>query len=344
MKQYKCPSCGSELNIDDKNKEFAFCQFCGTKIMLDDHRSTYRVIDEAKIHETETKQMIRMREMNLQKELWEKERVEREIDKFKTSKLFKILLVAILVSIIVAFISFSKSEILIGVIAVIQTLLFGMSWLIKLRVIKEKKNNLHILFIIIGIILFLPQIKLSGFSFDNLDEKDNLDWSVVFLGDEIPEPKSKKINVSVNTEEEFDASIKKVSKNDYYEYVSECKNMGFDNEMKEYSNSFEAYNDNGYYLTIYSYSTSNEIHLILEAPTEMTNLNWDNHDIAKVLPKPDSQRGAFDKDNEKRTDVIVGNTSVDEFKNYKELCINSGFVIDSKQDTKSYESGTNKVA
>ena len=326
MKQYKCPSCGSELNIDDKNKEFAFCQFCGTKIMLDDHRSTYRVIDEAKIHETETKQMIRMREMNLQKELWEKERVEREIDKFKTSKLFKILLVAILVSIIVAFISFSKSEILIGVIAVIQTLLFGMSWLIKLRVIKEKKDNLHILFIIIGIILFLPQIKLSGFSFDNLDEKDNLDWSVVFLGDEIPEPKSKKINVSVNTEEEFDASIKKVSKNDYYEYVSECKNMGFDNEMKEYSNSFEAYNDNGYYLTIYSYSTSNEIHLILEAPTEMTNLNWDNHDIAKVLPKPDSQRGAFDKENEKRTDVIVGNTSVDEFKNYKELCINSGYV------------------
>ena len=87
MKPHKCPSCGAELNND--NRDSSFCQYCGAKIMSDDHRSSYRFIDEAKIHENETKRMIRMREMEIDKERWENERIEKEIDKFKSSKLFK---------------------------------------------------------------------------------------------------------------------------------------------------------------------------------------------------------------------------------------------------------------
>ena len=186
MKPHKCPSCGAELNND--NRDFSFCQYCGAKIMSDDHRSSYRFIDEAKIHENETKRMIRMREMEIDKERWENERIEKEIDKFKSSKLFKFLIVAFFISILIAIKGFSDLNFLLGIIAIIQAALFGIAWLIKLRVIKEKKDNLHILFIIIGLLLVLPEFKLSGFDFNNINKKDEVEWSTAFLGDKVLEP------------------------------------------------------------------------------------------------------------------------------------------------------------
>ena len=28
----KCPSCGAELTVKDDNRDFMFCEFCGTKV------------------------------------------------------------------------------------------------------------------------------------------------------------------------------------------------------------------------------------------------------------------------------------------------------------------------
>lgn len=66
MKSCFCPSCGASLSFDDNNKDFAFCQYCGTKIMLDDYRSTHRIVDEARIQEAENELIIRMREMDIE--------------------------------------------------------------------------------------------------------------------------------------------------------------------------------------------------------------------------------------------------------------------------------------
>lgn len=68
MRACKCPGCGAELNIDDNNRDFAFCQYCGAKIMLDDYRSTQRIVDEARIKEDETKRMVRMRELDMEEQ------------------------------------------------------------------------------------------------------------------------------------------------------------------------------------------------------------------------------------------------------------------------------------
>ncbi len=53
MRTCNCPNCNANLTIDDENRDFAFCQYCGVKIMLDDYRSTHRVVDEAKIKQAE---------------------------------------------------------------------------------------------------------------------------------------------------------------------------------------------------------------------------------------------------------------------------------------------------
>ncbi len=78
MRACFCPNCGASLNFDDNNRDFGFCQFCGAKIILDDYRSTHRVVDEARIHEDETNRMIRLRELEIQEREREQARIDEE--------------------------------------------------------------------------------------------------------------------------------------------------------------------------------------------------------------------------------------------------------------------------
>lgn len=66
MKKLTCPNCNANLDIEDDNRDFAFCQYCGAKIMLDDYRVTQRIIDDAKIKQTEYEREIRLKELELQ--------------------------------------------------------------------------------------------------------------------------------------------------------------------------------------------------------------------------------------------------------------------------------------
>jgi DNA-directed RNA polymerase subunit RPC12/RpoP len=62
MRACNCPECGAEIQINDTNRDFGFCQYCGAKIMLDDYRSTQRYVDEARVKEAE----VRMKELEME--------------------------------------------------------------------------------------------------------------------------------------------------------------------------------------------------------------------------------------------------------------------------------------
>jgi DNA-directed RNA polymerase subunit RPC12/RpoP len=74
MKSCNCTDCGANLSVDDNYRDFAFCKYCGAKIMLDDFRSTHRVVDQAKIKQAETAQMVKLKQL----EMAEKDRANRE--------------------------------------------------------------------------------------------------------------------------------------------------------------------------------------------------------------------------------------------------------------------------
>ena len=63
----KCPECHAALAIEEGRK-YCFCQYCGTKILIDDGSTshTYRKIDEARIKEAEVKERIRLKELLLE--------------------------------------------------------------------------------------------------------------------------------------------------------------------------------------------------------------------------------------------------------------------------------------
>lgn len=70
--QLTCPNCGAVLGIET-DKNFAFCQYCGKKIYIDDGverkeiNKTYKKIDVARIKENETREKIRMQEIEQEK-------------------------------------------------------------------------------------------------------------------------------------------------------------------------------------------------------------------------------------------------------------------------------------
>ncbi len=66
MRTLNCPNCGANIDFADEEKEVCFCQYCGSKITMEDYRITNHIVDEARIKETETYLMIRNRELDME--------------------------------------------------------------------------------------------------------------------------------------------------------------------------------------------------------------------------------------------------------------------------------------
>lgn len=67
----KCPSCGAELTVKEGNRDFMFCEYCGTKVRLDDYQETHRFVDEARIQESKDAKELEMKRIEFEK--WKKE-------------------------------------------------------------------------------------------------------------------------------------------------------------------------------------------------------------------------------------------------------------------------------
>jgi acetyl-CoA carboxylase beta subunit len=62
----KCPSCGAELTVKDENRDFMFCEYCGTKVRLDDYQETHRFVDEARIQESKDAKELELKKMEFE--------------------------------------------------------------------------------------------------------------------------------------------------------------------------------------------------------------------------------------------------------------------------------------
>ena len=73
----KCPGCGADLTVKDDNRDFMFCEFCGTKVRLDDYQETHRFVDEARIQESKDAKELKIREM--EQERWKAKEADKAI-------------------------------------------------------------------------------------------------------------------------------------------------------------------------------------------------------------------------------------------------------------------------
>lgn len=90
----KCPSCGGELTVKDENREFMFCEYCGTKVRLDDYQETHRFVDEARIQESKDAKELELKKMELE------ENKRHEHDKQEKAAITGLVIFMIVVSIL----------------------------------------------------------------------------------------------------------------------------------------------------------------------------------------------------------------------------------------------------
>ena len=62
----KCPNCGGELTVKDENRDFMFCEYCGTKVRLDDYQETHRFVDEARIQESKDAKELELKRLEFE--------------------------------------------------------------------------------------------------------------------------------------------------------------------------------------------------------------------------------------------------------------------------------------
>ena len=61
-----CPNCKAHLSVGG-NREILFCEYCGTKILLNDENTyTIRHINEAELMLAETERLLRLKEIEME--------------------------------------------------------------------------------------------------------------------------------------------------------------------------------------------------------------------------------------------------------------------------------------
>ncbi len=188
-------------------------------------------------------------------------------------------------------------------------------------------------FIILLIIIVVAFIGSLG---KNKNDGEKFDWSYLEMGKYIPAPKSDIGEIITNTDESLSIYIHKTSKDDYREYVKTCEENGYVIERDKSETHYDAYNQDGYKLSLYYTESNEEFHISLDAPEIMGEFAWSENGVGSLVPIPKSNIGKVTKDSSEVYIVRVGNTTMDDYKEYIGLCEDAGFVIDYSKYDESY--------
>ena len=126
----KCPQCGADLSIESDRQQ-AFCTYCGTKVIVNnENEHIYRNIDEARIKESETERLIRLKELELE----EKENAK---GRLTTAVAYGVALIFL----VVGFLNMGANS-MIGLWGIIIALYIGLFTMIKSKDQKKKARRI----------------------------------------------------------------------------------------------------------------------------------------------------------------------------------------------------------
>jgi len=326
-----CSNCGGQLEVNGL-QETVECPFCGTSYSVAD------LLDESdavRIEKIKSQTYKEVEADKIKREI-EKEKSQEEKDSvaaFKKSKFSKVLIGFAIFGLLCIMTGFRDGRIMAGLTAVVMTALFIGSWLMGMKIIKEPKKGVRILSAIIAFVLIIPY-----FSFYNAspDRTEKFAWSDMELYEVLPEPSSNVGEIVSNSETSLSIYVHKVSKAQYKEYLKECEDMGYTIDAEKSEMNYSAYNQDGYKLSLWYNESDEELHIGLDAPLEMSEIQWPNSAIAKLLPVPKSNIGNISWENSGGFVIKVGNTTIEDFKAYADACSNNGFNVDYQKGDNYY--------
>lgn len=189
-------------------------------------------------------------------------------------------------------------------------------------------------FIVLAVIIVLGAIGSIGGGNKNKGEK--FSWKDIELGSVLPEPRSHVGRIVINSDDHLSIYIQKTSKNDYKDYLSKCQDKGFTIESEKSDTRYSAYNEDGYELSLWYDEHDEELNISLDAPMDMSTLQWPTSELVSLLPVPKSTIGTISSETSDRFFVYVGKTSLEDYRNYVNECSANGFSVDYDKGDKYY--------
>lgn len=186
-------------------------------------------------------------------------------------------------------------------------------------------------FIVVAVILVLSVLGSIG-----SNDTEKFQWNNFELAHLLPEPESNRGEILSDSEEILDIYVANISSDEYDSYISECKDKGFTIESEKTENSYKAFNKDGYKLSLWYDDNEKELNIGLSAPEEMGDLDWPTRGLGNILPEPYSWAGKIVRDDSDYFSAIVGETPIDDFKDYIEECEDAGFTVNYSKSEKYY--------
>lgn len=171
---------------------------------------------------------------------------------------------------------------------------------------------------------------------------NNFDWPSTEISNLLPVPESNKGEISHIDERQFRITVYDLSEDQCNAYVESCKENGFIIDSKIDSISYEAYNESGYHLKLHYYNLSEHgLYIVCEAPMEMGVIRWPNTKLVKQIPVPETDFSKIESESGSSFTVYIGNTSLEEYADYVDACIDKGFTEGLYNRDKTHFHGDN---
>ena len=321
-----CPNCRAALAVNPGDPTVK-CAYCGTVIStaaalgesdalrIEKMRAdTYREVE----HKKQENESLRLK---YERELEKSRMAEEKAEKFRKSKLSKWLIVFSVISFLFAVGMFSGHRVFGGILCVLQTALFVTAYLMGRQVIPEYLKNQHIIPLIAAFLLVLPCMRAMG---TEPHRAEKIVWKDMVLGEMLPQPSSRKGEIIDNSADSLWVCLNNVSSAQYSDYLSKCKEKGYDVEAEDTTFGYEAFHADGYHLKL-DYDGSEKVMSIdLDKEEDLGTLTWPGKGPAALLPAPQTRSGKIKSDSSDHFFAYLKMTK-EEFADYADQCSKKGF-------------------
>ena len=332
LMKMKCENCGASLKVN-ANLEKITCNYCGEEILIDDEATKIKRVEEAKLKARKENHEQELKERNdlFEQELKEKKMKDEfnSVEKFKKGKSSKILLISFIFALLFFY---SFDNFWIKCLAVIQAISFISAWLMGMKILKEPFWGAKTVIIIIGFALLVPMVNINDDSTRNSSKDyEKMKWKQVVLSELLPEINLDKVDVHTNNDKSLWMDVGGMTKSEFYDYIEECEEFGFEIDIDKSNNRFSAYDEDGNYIKLYYDESDKEISFNLDIAMLMKENQWPNSDIAELLPEPKSKKGNLDLETSKGFLYYAANTTESDFDEYIYEVKKAGFNLNSNK-------------
>lgn len=170
-------------------------------------------------------------------------------------------------------------------------------------------------------------------------------WPTTGLAQKIPQPTQTNGYISNSSSSYFEIEVPCDSENDWIAYVDRLKQAGFDVDAVSSSSSYEAYDEQGYNVSVYywKYSKPVSMEIRIEEPLVAREISWPTVGVGSLLPAPvpsagnGKLMGSIESDSPSSFYAVITQMSPADFATYCSACINAGFNKSyNRQDTSFY--------